>query len=304
MEKSITTGISRKVSKLLKLVQEHNQVARILGDDETIQLVCPERDTNGDFIHLYAEVGRGRKIILHDDCFTTTILMKLDEEFLPEINETLAKYEVPPLESPRCRLEVQTDADSFREKRAALAQAIFSIDFGHRINQKLHQTKTGERVEPSNSACEYITAPSRQSLYLRDFLQEHHSLAKVMDNGDTVQVVCPEQDAEGDFLHFYVERGKGRSLVVHDAAFTLTASICLDEDNLPAANEILAAYGVPPISSTRDRIAVKTDRDNYPAMRNALIKAIGALERAYAHTFCRLDAERVAEMRDSLVRVG
>jgi hypothetical protein len=230
--------------------------------------------------------------------------MNLDEKFLPEINETLAKYEIPPLESARCRLEVQADADNFQEKMAALAKAVFFVDFSHRLHLSRLRATSGESADSTDSAWAELTTPSRQSRYLRGFLQEHHSLAKVMDDGETVQVVCPDQDADGDFLHFYVERGQGRSLIVHDAAFTLTASVCLDEDNLPAANEILTAYGVPPINTIHDRIAVKTDRENYPAMRDALIKAIGALERAYGHTQCRLDAEQAAEMRDSLVRVG
>lgn len=302
--KDSATTISKRVIKLLNLVQEHNPIARVLGDDETIQLVCPECDTNGDFIHLYAEAGRGRRIILHDDCFTTTIVMNLTEELLPEINEGLAKYGIPPLDSPRARIEVYATPDDFAEKREALAKVIFSLDFGHRVRLARLRAMKGESADSAASASEYIQVPSRPAVYLRGFLQEYHLLAKVMDDGETVQVVCPELDSEGDFIHLYVERGKGRSMVIHDAAFTLNASICLAEDNLPAANEILAAYGLPPISATNGRITVKTDRENYSEMRDALILAIGALERAYAHTQCQLNAEAAAELRDSLVRVG
>lgn len=118
----------------------------------------------------------------------------------------------------------------------------------------------------------------RAAARLLNFVKSHDPVARSVGDGSCVQVVRPDLDLYGDFIRLGVERHKTK-LLVHDGAFTLGCLNSLDADNLAEINAVLADYGVGPLDEETMRIQVRSSRADYPERREALCRAVVAVER-------------------------
>lgn len=120
----------------------------------------------------------------------------------------------------------------------------------------------------------------RGATRLLNFVKGHDPVARPVGDGSIVQIIRPELDLGGDFIKLAVERHKTK-LLVHDGTYTLGFMNSLDDDNLREINDILAEYGVDPLSDGSHRLQIRTSRADYPENRDRLCQAIVAVERLF-----------------------
>ena len=117
---------------------------------------------------------------------------------------------------------------------------------------------------------------------LLKFVRRFDSVARLGDDGQTVQIVSPRLDCEGRFIRLYANFARPGRLLLHDDAYTLSARIKLAEADLAEANVLLAFYGLDPLRASQDclQIWIKAIED-YPSIKTRFENAVLILTKSY-----------------------
>lgn len=120
----------------------------------------------------------------------------------------------------------------------------------------------------------------RSATFLLNFVRRHDEVARLVENGRCVQVVCSELDLSSEFIKLVVERHKS-DLVLHDGGYTLNGLKMLhlaDQDEL---NRLLDVYNIEPLIGRSRCLQIVTSRENYPNAKQDLCEAIQMVERFF-----------------------
>lgn len=117
----------------------------------------------------------------------------------------------------------------------------------------------------------------RGATRLLNFVKSYDPVARLVNDGDCVLIVCPETDLSGDFIRINVERLKNK-LLIHDSGFTLSSVAGLAPGDLPELNAILDTYHVDPVGGRNLQLQTRTRRADYAERREDFCQAIIAVQ--------------------------
>ena len=117
---------------------------------------------------------------------------------------------------------------------------------------------------------------------LLKFVRRYDPVARICDDGQTIQIISPRLDKEGRFIRLYAAFTKPGRLLLHDDAYTLTARVNLGAVNLSEVNIFLAPYGLATLKNPKGGLEtwVKSFED-YPQRKFSLENAILDLTSTY-----------------------
>jgi hypothetical protein len=117
---------------------------------------------------------------------------------------------------------------------------------------------------------------------LLKFVRRYDPVARICEDGQTIQIVSPRLDKEGRFVRLYVAFAKAGRLLIHDDAYTLTARLNLAGVKLAEINTFLSSYDLNPLKDHKGSLEIWVKNfEDYQSRKVNLENAILALTAAY-----------------------
>ena len=117
---------------------------------------------------------------------------------------------------------------------------------------------------------------------LLKFVRRYDQVARICDDGQTIQIISPRLDNEGRFIRLYAGFTRPGRLLLHDDAYTLTARVNLAGVKLSEVNIFLASYGLATLKDPKGSLETWVKSlDEYHQHKVNLENAILALTITY-----------------------
>ena len=117
---------------------------------------------------------------------------------------------------------------------------------------------------------------------LLKFVRRYDTVARICDDGQSIQIVSPRLDKEGRFIRLYAVFARPGRLLLHDDAYTLTARVNLSGVELAEVNTLINSYGVVPLKDFNGSLEIWVKSfDDYLQRKINLENAILSLTATY-----------------------
>ncbi|MCL2029793.1 MAG: hypothetical protein FWG97_05205 [Deltaproteobacteria bacterium] len=117
---------------------------------------------------------------------------------------------------------------------------------------------------------------------LLKFVRRYDPVARICDDGQTIQIVSPRLDKEGRFIRLYAAFARPGRLLLHDDAYTLNARVNLAGVELAEINTLISSYGLVPLKEPQGSLEIWVKNfDDYLPVKVNLENAILSLTSAY-----------------------